>query len=204
MISEEMRYYKGSANSRETVEVDEVRSDGMYITTCVVNIDLLICGISAYPCGNGDDYKFIPEQQLKILEFVQEEHKKLIEGVRVKTLDGWHKSGLPTFEYYCKVGDAVAEDIVDYFANCVPPVTFRYGLLQAGEPFSHEPDENGHYRATYTTFSRTGEKDDAGRSIWLYNGCCFKGQADNRGDMKTRLERRIEALREQIREEATT
>ena len=42
MISEDFRYYKGSPYSRETVELDEVRCDGMYITTCVVNLDLLI------------------------------------------------------------------------------------------------------------------------------------------------------------------
>ena len=68
MISEDFRYYRGSRESRETVELDIVRSDGMYITTCVVNFDLLLCGIALHPCGNGDDLKLDPEQQLKVLE----------------------------------------------------------------------------------------------------------------------------------------
>lgn len=93
MISEVFRYYKGSPESRETVELDEVRSDGMYITTCAVNLDLLMCGISVFPCGNGDDLKLDPEQQLKILDFAQAERKMLTDRDTVKTLDGWHESG---------------------------------------------------------------------------------------------------------------
>lgn len=115
MLAEDMRYYKGSAESRETVEIDEVRSDGMYITTCAVNIDLLMCCISVFPCGNGDDYKLDPEQQIKVLEFAQAERKKIADSYPVKTYEGWHESGLPTFEDYCSPGDEVDEAMVDYW-----------------------------------------------------------------------------------------
>lgn len=76
MISEGMRYY-GSPDSREIVELDEVRSDGMYITSCAVSLDLLLSGISVFTCENGEDLKLEPEQQLKILEFAQVERKML-------------------------------------------------------------------------------------------------------------------------------
>lgn len=194
MIAEDFRYYRGGRDCFEAVELDEVRSDGMYITTCAVNVDLLMCGIEAFPCGNGDDLKLDPEQQLKILEFVQTERRKITEGETVKSLDGWHKSGLRTWEEYCKPGELVTEDIVDEFANSVPPKTFKNGFVQTGEAYSTQPDENGVWRDTYTTFTYHG-KDDAGRSLWLHNGYCFVGQTNNRVEVKTSLERRIKELR---------
>lgn len=194
MISEVFRYYKGSPDSRETVELDEVRSDGMYITTCAVNLDLLMCGISAFPCGNGDDLKLDPEQQLKILEFAQAERKMLTDRDTVKTLDGWHNSGLPTFEDYCFPGDTVDEAIVDHFVNSVPPVTLRSDCTQAGEAYDTQQDpDTGQWRSTYTTFSRLSS------SSWRFEGYCFKGQTNNRVEQKTRLERRIEELRREVR-----
>lgn len=198
MIAEDFRYYRGGRDCYEAVELDEVRSDGMYITTCVVNVDLLACGITAFPCGNGDDLKLYPELQLKVLEFVKEERRKITEGETVKSLDGWHKSGLRTWEEYCKPGELVTEDIVDEFANSVHPVTFKNGFVQAGEAYSTQSDENGAWRDTYTTFTYHGI-DSAGRSVWLHNGYCFAGQKINRVEVKTRLERRIEELREEVR-----
>lgn len=198
MIAEDFRYYRGGRDCYEAVELDEVRSDGMYITTCVVNVDLLVCGITVFPCGNGDDLKLSPELQLKVLEFVQEERRKITEGETVKSLDGWHKSGLRTYEEYCKPGELVTEDIVDEFANSVPPKTFKNGFVQAGEAYSTQPDENGAWRDTYTTFTYHGT-DSAGRSLWLHNGYCFAGQTNNMVEVKTRLERRIEELREEVR-----
>lgn len=91
----EYTYHRGSQNSREAVEFDITRR-GQYITTCVVDVDLLICGIKAFPCGNGDDVKLTPEQQLAILETVQQERKRITDSYPVKTYEGWHESGLPT------------------------------------------------------------------------------------------------------------
>lgn len=190
MLAEDMRYYRGTAENKETVEIDEVRSDGMYITTCAVNIDLLMCGISVFPCGNGDDLKLDPEQQIKVLEFIQAERKKITDSYPVKTYEGWHESGLPTFEDYCSPGDEVDEATVDYFMNCVPPVTLRSDCSQAGEAHDTRKDpETGQWRSTYTTFSRLSS------SLWRFEGYCFKGQTVNRETEKKRIERRIEELR---------
>lgn len=91
MFSDGLKYYRGSKDSYEAVEADITRRDGTYITTCVINVDLLLCGLTAFPCGNGEDYPLTPEQQLKVLEFIRRERKALTDKEAVKTLDGWHK-----------------------------------------------------------------------------------------------------------------
>lgn len=197
MTAVDFKYYRGGRDCSETVEL-EISNDGTYITTCVVNVDLLICGIEVFPCGNGDDFKLNPEQQRKVLEFVQAERKKITEGKTVKSLDGWRKSGLRTWEEYCKPGELVTEDIVDEFANSVPPKTFRNGFVQAGEAYDTQPDKNDVFRNTYITFTYHG-KDGAGRSLWRFEGYCFAGQANNMVGVKTSLERRIEALRREVK-----
>lgn len=35
--------------------------------------------------------------------------------------------------------------------------------------------------------------------MWLYNGYCFKNGTDNKVELKTSLERRIEAVREELK-----
>lgn len=127
----EYTYHRGSQNSREAVEFDITRR-GQYITTCVVDVDLLICGIKAFPCGNGDDVKLTPEQQLAILETVQQERKRITDSYPVKTYEGWHESGLPTFEDYCFPGDTVDEAMVEYFVNSVPPRSYAVVLYAGG------------------------------------------------------------------------
>lgn len=159
-----------------------------------MNVDLLICGVEVFQCGNGDDFKLNPEQQLKVLEFVQAERRKITEGKTIKTLDGWRKSGLRTWEDYCKPGELVTEDIVDEFVNSVPPVTFRNGIVQAGEAYSTQPDENGALKNTYITFTYH-DKDSAGRSLWRFEGYCFVGQTNDRAQVKTSLERRLDGLK---------
>lgn len=47
-------YHRGSENSAECVDFDLGRENEDYITTCAVNVDLLICGVSQHPCGNGE------------------------------------------------------------------------------------------------------------------------------------------------------
>lgn len=196
MISEDFRYYRGGKDCYEAVELDEVRSDGMYITTCVVNMNLLTCGVSVFPCGNGDDRKLDPDEQLKILEFVQAERKKITDSFPVKTYEGWHKSGLRTFEEYCFPGDTVDEEMVDHFVNSVPPVTLRSDCTQAGEAYSSALDpDTERYRSTYITFSRLSS------SLWRFEGYCFIGQTNNRTEAKTSLERRIEELRSIFKKE---
>lgn len=126
-----MKYYRGSLDSFEAVEFDVTKDSGStYITTCVINVCLLLAGVTAFPCGNGDDVKLTPEQQLEVLEYLQAERKKITEGEAVKSLDGWHKSGLHLWEEYCKPGELVTEDIVDEFTNSVPPTTLRSDMCR--------------------------------------------------------------------------
>lgn len=185
MVSNGLKYFRGSRDSYEAVEADITRRDGTYITTCVINVDLLLCGLTSFPCGNGNDYTLTPEQQLKVLEFIRKEREKLTDGNEVKTLYGWQKSGLPTFEDYCFPGDTVSEDIVEHFINSVPPVLLRSTCTQAGEAYSSEPDGDGRHRNTYTTFRRAGEEH------WVFDGYCFFGENENRVSRPSRLEKRI-------------
>lgn len=93
------RYFRGSKDSFEAVEFDVTKDGGStYITTCVINVCLLLAGVTAFPCGNGDDIKLTSEQQLEVLEYLQAERKKITEGEAIKSLDGWHKSGLHSWE----------------------------------------------------------------------------------------------------------
>lgn len=188
------RYIRGGERSREAVEWD-IKRGGQYITTCVVDVDLLICGIRAFPCGNGDDVKLTPEQRLAILETVQEERRRILDRYPVKTYKGWYESGLPTFEDYCKPGDEVDEELVDYFVNSVPPVLMLSFCTQAGEPYSSEPgDERNCYRPTFTTFH------DLGGGRWRFDGYCFYKENVNRVNRGTRLEQRIEEARREVTE----
>lgn len=86
------KYLRGSQDSREAVEFDITRR-GQYITTCVVDVDLLISGLKAFPCGNGDDVKLTAQQRLAILELVQAERKRITDSYPVKTYEGWQASG---------------------------------------------------------------------------------------------------------------
>lgn len=187
------KYLRGSRDSREIVEFD-ISKRGQYITTCVVDVDLLLCGILSFPCGNGDDVTLTGQRQLDILELVQAEREKITSGIEVKTMESWYGSGL-NFDDYCFPGDTVGEDIVDYFVNVVSPVTLRYDCMQAGEEHSCEPDGSGKYRATYTTFHRTGD----GR--FRFDGYCFKGENQNRVE-KTYSQQRFEKRLAEAREEA--
>lgn len=139
------KYLRGSQDSREAVEFDITRR-GHYITTCVVDVDLLISGLKAFPCGNGDDVKLTAQQRLAILELVQVERKRITDSYPVKTYKGWQESGLRTFEEYCFPDDEVDEEMVDYFLNAVPPRLVHPNCVQAGEPYSSEGDEQGEWK----------------------------------------------------------
>ena len=174
------RYLRGSQGSREAVEYDITRR-GQYITTCVVDVDLLIFGIKAFPCGNGDDETLTPEQRLAILETVRAERKRITDRYPVKTLKGWRESGLRTFEEYCFPGDKVDDDMVQHFVDSVPPVLLLSFCTQAGEPYSHEGDERGAYRPTDATVH------DLGGGYWQFDGYCFYKENVNRCICKSRV-----------------
>lgn len=193
MFTDGLKYFRGSRDRYEAVEGDITRRDGTYITTCVINVDLLLCGLTAFPCGNGEDYPLTPEQQLKVLEFIHRERKAITDKETIKTLDGWHNSGFPTFEDYCCPGDTVSEDIVNYFVNSVPPVLMRSDFTQAGEAYSMEQDRDGKSRNTYTTFHR----EPGGN--WIFDGYCFFENNENRVKRPSRLEQRISEVRRKVK-----
>lgn len=187
------RYFKGTRDSRESVEFNIYYArSGNFLTTCVVNVDLLMCGIGTHPCGNGDDHRLPPEQALNVLLTVQEERRKLTEGIEVKSLKSWQESGLPYFEDYFQPGDIVEADIVDNLVNSLPPRTLRSTCTQSGEPYSSAKAENGNYYATYTTFHRVED------GKWKYDGECFAGKNENQTHGPSRLEKAITQAREAV------
>lgn len=187
----EYRYLKGSESNRESVEFDLGSPEDGTPTTCVVNVDLLLCGIKTVPCGDGTDVKLNAQQRYDILKLVEAEREKIITATSPKSNQSWHESGLGSFEDYFRIGDEVTEELVDYFMDLLPPAYMGYGMLQVGEPYSHECDpETEKWRATYTTFVKSEGK-------WRYVGECFYKQEVNRVTDKSRLAR---VLRETERE----
>lgn len=124
-----------------------------------------------------------------MLEFIQKQREAIASRYLVKTYEGWQESGLPTFEDYCKPGDTVDEAMVDYFMNCVPPVSMSSSCAQAGEAYNHAPDDKNRYRATYLTFVRLSS------SQWRFAGYCYAGETTNLVETETSLERRIKEAR---------
>lgn len=185
------KYLRGSQDSREAVEFDITRR-GQYITTCVVDVDLLISGLKAFPCGNGDDVKLTAQQRLAILELVQAERKRITDSYPVKTCEGWQASGLSSFEDYCFPGDRVDDDMVQHFVDSVPPVLMLSFFTQGGEPYSNEVDERGASRPTYITFH------DLGGGYWQFDGYCFYKENTNRYTRKSRLEERIDETQREV------
>lgn len=125
---------------------------------------------------------------------VQTERRKITDGVKVKTMDSWYKSGL-NFDDYCFPGDIVSPDIVDEFVNCVPPVLVRSDCTQAGEEHSSEPDGSGAYRPIFTTFHRIGG------GLWKFDGYWCYNENRNRVE-KIFQQRKIEELIAEARREA--
>lgn len=90
----------------------------------------------------------------------------------IKTMDDWQKSDLE-FKDFAKVGDVVDESIVNWFAECVPPITYNSDLIQCGEAYGHRDNpRTGRFEGTYITFAKTGDK-------WIYKGHCFFGEQKN-------------------------
>ena len=181
-------YYKGGDGIRERIELKLTKSDGATKTTCVIDTDLLLCGIRTFPCGSGDDYTLTSAAIISALEYLNEARSRYT-AQPLKTLDGWYTSGIDKFSDYCFPGDTVTEDIVDYYMNILPPVSMSYGYLQAGEAYSHEEDDKGRFRATYTTFHRTNTEGQ-----WIFDGYCFMRETENRADTRSSVQRLLDKL----------
>lgn len=122
---------------------------------------------------NGEIIKLSPEQIYAVLLCFYNESGKYRYNNKLKTMDEWHNSGMPDFDYYARVGDAVDEAIYDNFLGILPPAAMSHGYLQVGEPMNHFKDDDGVYKAVYMTF---GRKDGE----WHYLGHCFYGKTENR------------------------
>ena len=83
--------------------------------------------------------------------------------VEIKTMDDWHQDGRDLGKYL-QIGDAVAEDVADYFLGVLPPATQLSNLIQIGEPNDHIRG-----RATFATIYKTG-------GIWRWMGFCYRGE----------------------------
>lgn len=189
------RYIKGPENSRETVEFETAGGMRNLVTTCVVNVDLLMCGINCFPCGSGDDITLTTKQRLEILNFVEAERGKIIHKAGPKSMEDWHNSGLNSFDEFFLPGDTVTEDVYDYYLDLLPPATMRRGLLQVGEPAEHiEDPETGKWRATYATFANVNGE-------WYYAGECFRGETVNRRSHPGRLAQKIIETERQLKRE---
>ena len=93
--------------------------------------------------------------------------KKLLE---IKTLEGWEKSKINTFDEYCKPGDIVDQNMVNYFLDLLPPLIFGEHYIQVGGAYNDILDkEDNLIKPTYMTF----DKEDGN---WIYKGNCFKGK----------------------------
>ena len=78
-----------------------------------------------------------------------------------------------TFRYNtAKIGDMVDDTVVDEAVNVLPPATMTGVLVQMGEPYSHRPDHQGNWRATYATFAKVCS------GVWEYRGHCFRGETE--------------------------
>ena len=92
----------------------------------------------------------------------------------IKTMDDWQKSDLE-FKDFAKVGDVIDEGIVNWFAECVPPITYNSDLIQCGEAYGHRDNpRTGRFEGTYITFAKTGDK-------WIYKGICFYKEYEDVG-----------------------
>lgn len=83
----------------------------------------------------------------------------------MKTMSGWHEAKVD-LDRYLEIGDAVDEEMADYFIGVLPPATYRADLIQIGEPYSHVAG-----RATFSTLYKP-----LGAQAWLYAGHCHRGE----------------------------
>jgi len=69
---------------------------------------------------------------------------------------------------FLQVGDLVDQEMVDYFLNVLPPITWNNNIIQISEPNDHVDG-----KATYSTLVNSSEG-------WRYAGNCHRGQTQNK------------------------
>lgn len=75
--------------------------------------------------------------------------------MKTYTMQDWRRDG----SLNLSVGQLVDKDVVHELVNSVPPVTYRFGVIQTGEPAEH----NSKGRPLYMTFF-------AVKDGWEYKG----------------------------------
>ena len=86
----------------------------------------------------------------------------------MKSMRDWYESSAKDFDSFFKPGDIVAQDVVEYFANILPPIIYGTHMMQAGGAI-----ENINGRDTFITFIKKNKK-------WKYVGNCYVGNTENR------------------------
>ncbi len=138
-----------------------------------IPVEAFLGHLKQYKNQNGKIIKLSPEQIYAVLLCFYQESNKYRYNNKPKTMDEWHNSGMPDFDWYAKVGDIVDEAIYDNFLEILPPAAMSHGYLQVGEAMCHLRDDDEVCKPIYMTF---GKKDGE----WHYLGHCFHGKEENR------------------------
>lgn len=183
---ESMSYTKGEGHLPESIKIDIMWEDGD-VEHIRGSADFYIEGARIKSCIKNEYISLGIQQQIAVLEFIRAERMKLIDGFKQKTYNAWKDTCL-SFGDFCFPGDTVDEETVDYFVDCMPPVSLRSDCTQCGEPHGTEEDEYGVCRETYITFRKEDGK-------WIFAGYCFAGENVNRDTKGTYLERMLKKLK---------
>lgn len=180
---EEYRYIKGSKTTGELIELINDKQP-----VCFINVQLLLSGVKTFVGKENEDVSLSEEQRLAALKALKDGRRRITDSYAIKTLDGWHESGLPNFEDFCFPGDVVDSALVSELINCVPPLLMRFSCTQAGEPFSQVKTKSGIYKDTYPTFHKVGQNK------WIFDGYCFYEENENRVVWKSRADQILERI----------
>jgi hypothetical protein len=184
-----LHYIKGGDKRNESVRAtyDETTGGKLQVIPYTASVRLLNCLSMKFPAEHRPDYCPTIAERIELLRFVKENRERILAEYPIKTYEGWCESGFGGFDEYYKPGDEIDEATADYLLNVVPPATHRSDLIQCGEPYSHDIDEKGNYRATYATLSASGGK-------WIYCGVCFRGETANHSENLCAIDRMIKEL----------
>ena len=93
--------------------------------------------------------------------------------MKIKTFNEWGSSKKHNFTDFCQEGDIVDNKIVDYFNECLPPITYKdekIHVIQCSEPLSHNEKGQALYISFIKYLKETGIKGDKS----IYNQWIFK------------------------------
>lgn len=104
-----------------------------------------------------------------------------MQNTEIKSIKGWqkfadeHPGENTDWGTYCKVGDLVDDEAVEYFMNILPPRALREGYMQVGEAHGMALNrETGKYQSTFATFEKA-----EGTILYRYCGVCFAGGTED-------------------------